>query len=174
MVEFSDEEKTEYQDLEKEAKEFYINFRAIHGADITKHYLKISSKLMPLRVACAGGKYPINTAPQPEPVDDDMIEDETTKPRAPKRPKEYSKFIFESKFQYLIEELEEIRDEDPSSKCFDFVLGLGHCEIIEMLTQMLESQQAKVWCSPSLIRRCNGFKRNYQSTDFSTGLSRVT
>ena len=138
MVEFSDEEKTEYQNLEKEAKEFYINFRAIHGADITKHYLKISSKLMPLRVACAGGKYPINTAPQPEQVDDDMADEETTKQKSIKRPKEYSKFIFESKFQYLIEELEEIRDEDPSSKCFDFVLGLGHCGIIAMLTQMLE------------------------------------
>ena len=137
MVEFSDEEKTEYQNLEKEAKEFYINFRAIHGADITKHYLKISSKLMPLRVACAGGKYPINTAPQPEPVDDDMIEDETTKQRATKRPKEYSKFIFESKFQCLIEELEEIRDEDPSSKYCDFVLALK-LSIIEHLSLILE------------------------------------
>ena len=137
-IKFSDEEKTEYQNLEKAARDFYINFRASHYAEITKHYLKISSKLMPLRVACAGGKYPINTAPQSEPVDDNMADDETTKQKSIKRPKEYSKFIFESKFQYLIEELEKIRDEDPSSKCFDFVLGLGHCGIIAMLTQRLE------------------------------------
>jgi hypothetical protein len=120
-IKFKVQETTEYQNLEKAARDFYINFRATHGADITKHYLKISSKLTPLRVACAGGKYPINNAPQPESADDDMSEDEATKKRTTKRPKEYSKFVFESKFQYLIGALEKIRDEDPSSK---YVLGL--------------------------------------------------
>ena len=136
-IKFSDEEKTEYQNLEKAARDFYINFRASHYAEITKHYLKISSKLMPLRVACAGGKYPINTAPQPEQADDDMADEETTKQKSIKRPKEYSKFIFESKFQCLIEELEEIRDEDPSSKYCDFVLALK-LSIIEHLSLILE------------------------------------
>jgi hypothetical protein len=136
-IKFSSKEKTEYQNLEKAARDFYINFRDIHGADITKHYFKVSSKLMPLRVACAGGKYPINPAPQSEPADDAMADDETTKQKSIKRPKEYSKFIFESKFQYLIKELEKIRDKDPSSKYYDFVLALK-LSVLEILSLILE------------------------------------
>lgn len=66
---------------------------------------------MPLRVACAGGKYPL-----PESVGE-MCEDNHKK----MKPVEFSNFAFTAKLQVLIKELERIRDSDPSSKSSFFV-----------------------------------------------------
>jgi hypothetical protein len=115
-VNFTGEEMAEYQKLETVAQDLYVKFRALYGSDITKHYLKISSILTRLRVACAGGKYPIDIDPPPEETDEDENEGAKLKKTTSKRPKEYSTFVFTSKFKVLIAELERIRDEDPSSK----------------------------------------------------------
>ena len=51
---FSPEERVEYDKVEKAAAEFYNRMKRT-TRDINKHYLKINSGLMPLRVACSGG-----------------------------------------------------------------------------------------------------------------------
>lgn len=61
---------------------------------------------MPLRVACAGGKYPL-----PESVGE-KCEDNDKK----MKPVKFSNFAFTSKLRVLLKELERIRDSDPSSK----------------------------------------------------------
>ena len=77
---------------------------------MSKHFLRVSQKLMPLRVASAGGKYPIVAAATDK---DDEGDDDTKKPAA----KEYSEFEFTSKFRVLLEELETIRDTENTCEC---------------------------------------------------------
>lgn len=72
---------------------------------------------MPLRVACAGGAYPLFDEIEKTEENDNGSDDETIpKKGPPKGPKTYSEFVFTSKFKSLIVELEKIRDNDPSSK----------------------------------------------------------
>eukprot|EP00429_Kryptoperidinium_foliaceum_P043107 CAMPEP_0176102834 /NCGR_PEP_ID=MMETSP0120_2-20121206/51588_1 /TAXON_ID=160619 /ORGANISM="Kryptoperidinium foliaceum, Strain CCMP 1326" /LENGTH=1287 /DNA_ID=CAMNT_0017436909 /DNA_START=94 /DNA_END=3957 /DNA_ORIENTATION=- len=116
-VTFAESEKLEYANLEKSAHDFYVSFRRKIGRDITKHYLKIMTKILPLRVACAGGKYPIPEESEKIEEGEDGTADEETKVKAPKK---YSSFVFTSKLKVLVAELEKIRDTDPSSKSLVF------------------------------------------------------
>ena len=109
-IEFDDDEIKEYDVIEKKAQQFYLNFRASHSTTMSSHFLKVSQKLTPLRVACSGGKYPLENETQ----QDDS--DEEKKPS----PKVYSDFAFTSKFRVLLKELESIRDTDASSKSLVF------------------------------------------------------
>jgi len=92
--------------------------------------LKISSKLTPLRIACSGGKYPLNTEISDD--EDDMgegtdsmntdadNEDGEDRKKAAKNHSTtattYSKFVFKSKFQALLKQLKKIRDDEPDCK----------------------------------------------------------
>lgn len=110
-VKFSESEQAEYRDLEKMVQNSYISFRKRHGHEITKHYLKLTQKLMPLRAACSGGRYPLL-----ESIDNESeVGTEDTGDRK-KKQVHYSKFEFAGKFRILIDELERIRDSDPSSE----------------------------------------------------------
>jgi hypothetical protein len=106
--------------MEKQAQDFYVDFRARHFQNITKHFLKLSQKLTPLRVACSGGKYPISGCDDDDNGDvteaDDL--DQTTQKKKKKVVK-YSDFAFTSKFIVLLAELERIRDDDPSCKSLE-------------------------------------------------------
>ena len=81
------------------------------------------SRLIPLRVACSGGHFPL----APEAVlddgyDDDDVEagsDAEERPRK-KRMQKYSDFAFTSKCMGLLKELEKIRDSEPESKSLVF------------------------------------------------------
>ena len=89
-----------------------MNFRAQHQKKMSTHFLKISSKLTPLRIACSGGRYPLDSC-KPE-------EDGMDRPRNVVR--KYSNFVFESKFKVLLAKLEKIRDTEPD--CKSYVLSL--------------------------------------------------
>lgn len=119
-VQFTEDEKTEYLKLETAARDFYSRFRENRAHEITKSYLKISSKLIPLRVACAGGRYPID-APELGNDNDDEHE-EVQEKKSGGKSTQYSTFVFKSKFKVLLAALEKIRDEDPSSKSSDHTL----------------------------------------------------
>lgn len=64
-----------------------------------------------MRVACSGGKYPLDAVAD----DEDDLEAEGGDKRK-KAPVVYSDFAFTSKFKTLLKELENIRDEDPTCK----------------------------------------------------------
>ncbi|KAL3909932.1 MAG: hypothetical protein SGARI_002360 [Bacillariaceae sp.] len=68
-VAFSAVEKQEFGKLEKAAQDFYLEFRRRHVLDMSKHFLKVNAKLQPMRIASAGGKYPIGS-PDPIPNED--------------------------------------------------------------------------------------------------------
>jgi SNF2 family DNA or RNA helicase len=116
-VDLSAEEKNEYDKLNNDAKSFYVDFKAAHGERLSSHYLKLSQKLTPMRVACSGGFIPLNDAA----VDEDQEEYDNEGDDAPHKKKiTYSDFAFTSKFKMLLSELERIRDEDPTSKSLVF------------------------------------------------------
>lgn len=125
-IKLDDEENEEYKKIEKKAQTFYLEFRASHSSTMSKHFLKISQKLTPLRVACSGGKYPLedeikgdNSDDDTDTEDDDDEDGQNKKKKAP-LPKVYSKFAFTSKFRVLLKELQLIRDTDNSSKSLVF------------------------------------------------------
>jgi hypothetical protein len=122
-VSFSRQEKTEYQKIENSARDFYVDFRDVKGDKITKHYLKLTQKLAPLRVACAGGKYPLPSSVgevgdagvgDSLACDDEAEGGVSTKKAARGSSVNFSDFVFTSKLNVLIAELEKIRDTDPS------------------------------------------------------------
>jgi hypothetical protein len=120
----SADEKSEYDNLEKTALDFYTKFRAQHEKDLSKYYLKLSQKLTPMRVACSGGKYPLEDINEEENTDNDASDEEMDdEPRKKKKQVIYSDYAFTSKFKVLLSELERIRDEDPTCKfvCASFV-----------------------------------------------------
>jgi SNF2 family DNA or RNA helicase len=109
--------------LESAAKLFYEDFKAEKGWELSKHYLKLSQKLVPIRIACSGGKVPLmednEDAEKEIDVDDDDHEKDTEKKRV-KREQKFSDFAFTSKLQSLIHELKNIRQKDNTSKCLVF------------------------------------------------------
>ena len=106
-------EKKEYNKIEKEAQKWYMDFRATNRKDISKHFLKISSKLTPLRISCSGGKYPLSSG------------NEDMGTNRPNNERKYSNFAFESKFKVLLAKLEKIRDTEPDCKLYCQLLKLS-------------------------------------------------
>jgi len=122
-IKFNDAENEEFEVIEKKAQQFYLDFRANHLSDMSTHFLKVSSALGPLRVACSGGKYPLEEEKRSIDEDDDdtdMEDDVDQKKKKVPSAKLYSEFAFTSKFRVLLEKLETIRDTDASSKSLVF------------------------------------------------------
>jgi hypothetical protein len=96
---------------------------------ISRHFLALTQKLMPLRIACAGGRIPLDDVPT-EPGEDDDDEDED----APKKRKsrQFSKFAFTSKLKILVSELERLRTDDPTGTCSVWYLASGVVITINM------------------------------------------
>ena len=115
MILFTASEKKEYKKIEKEAQDWYIRFRSANR--ISKHFLKISSKLTPLRIACSGGNYPIDS----QKLEEDELEQDKITNRSTKLIT-YSNFAFQSKFKTLLARLEKIRDTEPDGKFHSSIL----------------------------------------------------
>ena len=134
--EFSPEERVEFQKLEKEAQDFYLEFRRRHAKDMSKHFLKVSSKLIKLRIACSGGKYPLDDASHvtddlDEDGEDDNEEAAAEKPKPVKKVTKYSDFCFQSKFNELLKQLKKIRDEEPDAKSLVFSQFASSLEFLQ-------------------------------------------
>jgi len=118
-ISLSKVEKQLYDALDNDARDFYINFKREHRSDISKHYLKLSQKLTPMRVACAGGPYPLMDDGTSEDTHEEVGEAESGKKKE-KKIVAYSDVAFEAKFKVLISELKRSRDKDASSKSLVF------------------------------------------------------
>lgn len=104
-IQFARAEKSAYNSLEDRAREFYKEFRNLHDVDdLGKHYVILTQKLMPLRVACAGGKI------LEEDHHDEIVNETALNSNDPK----YSKLVFTSKVSKLLALLKNVRDSDPS------------------------------------------------------------
>ncbi|KAL3926339.1 MAG: hypothetical protein SGARI_005642 [Bacillariaceae sp.] len=125
-VSFTTEEREEFNKLETAAQQFYLNFRKSHVHDMSKYFLQVSAKLLPLRVASSGGKYPIvetGSAALGDDSDDesdDMEDEDVAEKKKGKGPAKYSDFVFNSKANALLAELKQIRETEPQSKSLIF------------------------------------------------------
>eukprot|EP00531_Pseudo-nitzschia_arenysensis_P016699 CAMPEP_0116122050 /NCGR_PEP_ID=MMETSP0329-20121206/4012_1 /TAXON_ID=697910 /ORGANISM="Pseudo-nitzschia arenysensis, Strain B593" /LENGTH=1515 /DNA_ID=CAMNT_0003615881 /DNA_START=43 /DNA_END=4590 /DNA_ORIENTATION=+ len=110
-IKFSTAEKKAFNKIEKESQDWYLRFRSANRSDISRHFLKLSSKLKPLQMACSGGKCPkLN-------LEDGLNEGTATMNTVAGLD---SNFVFESKFKTLIKKLKKIRDTEPESKSLVF------------------------------------------------------
>jgi len=123
-VEFDATEKVQYAALENLARGFYTTFKASHASKLSKYFLVLSSKLTPMRIACAGGPYPIENydADDDNDGDEDDEEDAATPPKKNKviKPTKFSDFAFRSKLKTLIAELKRTREADSTAKSLVF------------------------------------------------------
>jgi hypothetical protein len=136
-VEFNDEEKVEYTALDTAARDFYTSFKGQHGNTLSKHYLLLTQKLMPLRVAASGGRIPLDdeeeekSSDTDKEVDIDSDDEESVAPKKKraKKEKRYSEFAYTSKLKALVAELESARDEDCNGKLHtvDALLEFSSC-----------------------------------------------
>jgi SNF2 family DNA or RNA helicase len=109
-------ERKEYNSLDSAAKTFYTEFKSSHLQELSSHYLKLSQKLTPMRVACSGGRIPLGD----EHTDKDEDIDEGISATRKMTEVLYSDFCFTAKFNVLIRELKRARDNDPTSKTLVF------------------------------------------------------
>jgi hypothetical protein len=143
FVEWSDGEKSEYDALEKQARDFFNQLSRKVGSKLSSHYLKLQRGLTAIRIACSGGHVPLPDEGSDPPTkkdtktneagegndtevdhaegddsdrDDKKADEEDSAGKKPRGKKivRYSDFCYTSKMEKLIEELVRIRDEDPS------------------------------------------------------------
>jgi len=161
IVKFTASEKKEFAKIEKEAQDWYLKFRSANLTKMSKHFLKISSRLIPLRVACSGGNYPVYLEDHnPEDEKDTGITDVNTDgdeniKKKTKKNTVYSKFVFTSKFKTLLAKLESIKTNEPDCKLILFVFKmvrniLSHisCSYL-LLFYFAFDCQPNLLCSPS-------------------------
>lgn len=119
-INFTTQERAHYKTLEDAARSFYVDFKAMNDNQLSRHCLMLTQKLNQSRIACSGGKYPLEeTKADEDDLDvDNIVEEEEggKKKRKPRKMTKYSDFVFTSKLNTLIRELKRIRDEDPSCK----------------------------------------------------------
>ena len=120
-VAFSDEERNEYEKMENAARDFYNNFKLSHCDTLSSHYLLLTQKLTPLRIACSGGHVPLEDVAEvgnkDENAHQDMVDSEDEDNTSKKRKKtivKFSEFGFTSKLHTLISELKRVSEEDSS------------------------------------------------------------
>lgn len=116
-VKFSTQEKKEYAMLEESARMYYEKFVS-SGKDIGRNYLRLTRKIEPMRVACAGGRIPLEDTDAND-VDDDAS-NSSDMPKKVKKVRKFSDFAFTSKLKKLIAELQKVRTNDSTSKCLVF------------------------------------------------------
>ena len=108
--------------MENTARAYYETF-LLSGGEIGRAYLKLTQKLTPLRVACAGGRIPLddNSGAGNNEEDDGSGDDDEPKKRK-KKVQAFSDFSFTSKLNTLIKELQDIRAKD---KMGEFLASLS-------------------------------------------------
>ena len=107
FIKFTPAEKKAFETIQKQAQDWYIAFRSENRKEISKHFLKISSKLTPLRIACSGGKCPSRS--EEVNIDDLNVGTDTTNIVAGGGGNAaYSNFVFQSKFKSLLKKLKKL------------------------------------------------------------------
>ena len=132
----STEDADEYRKLETAARSAYT-FLKVRTGRVGKAFLKISQILMPLRVACAGGRTPLRDPSDNVTTADSDDEDHDVAPGSKKKrttPVQYSDYVYTSKLNKLIVELKRVRNEDSTGTTkiygggsfFCFTCGFSH------------------------------------------------
>jgi hypothetical protein len=113
-VKFSNEEKKEYAILENAARAYYQTFKANSKDELSRHYLKLTQKLTPMRIACAGGQIPLDDDAGDVVADEenDTDAEDVDQPKKGKKPQKFSDFAFTSKLLTLVNEMERVREQD--------------------------------------------------------------
>jgi hypothetical protein len=111
-VKFADADKKEYEALETAARAEYSEFKILKGHELSKHYLALSQKLTPMRVACAGGNIPLKETGEDD--ENEGVDADGDIPKKAKKEKKYSACAFRSKLDSLVAELELIRTSSPN------------------------------------------------------------
>jgi SNF2 family DNA or RNA helicase len=125
FVDFDETDRKEYDALEATAKGYYRSMKAQNkGVHLSRHFLKLTHMLKPMRIACAGGKIPLDEPKKAKEEigsdgEDDMDE-ELEEGHKKKKEKQFSKHAFTSKLLTLVTELERIRTEEPNAKSLVF------------------------------------------------------
>jgi hypothetical protein len=129
MVDFSEGDKKEYDILETAAREHYQMMGYKYGHHkLSRYFLALTQKLMPMRVACSGGQVPEEDNTQVNDDDDDDTEGEGGRKKKRGKKMKLSDYAFMSKLHKLVAELEHIRDNDPTGKGIRF-----HCICVQTL-----------------------------------------
>jgi hypothetical protein len=182
-VEFTDEEKQEYTALDTAARDFYVNFKDEKGSTLSRHFLLLSQKLTPLRVAASGGHIPLEDEKENEDgeneneqkdgeEEDSDNETETKKKKARKKKTvKYSDFAYTSKFNTLVTELKHIRDNELDGK-FACVWTLIFVE--RSFSNSTFFSQPSLLCFRSLRPRSSFSSKSFPSTDFNSAPSLAT
>lgn len=116
---FVGEERIEYEKYENKALKFYVNFRRRHAKSLSKHFLRLKAKLTQVRIACAGGRVPLDdhNATETEEHEEAHPEEELGSGNKKKaKSVQFSDFAFKSKVARLISELKDARDKEPACK----------------------------------------------------------
>jgi hypothetical protein len=106
--------------METGARDAYMKLKSTTHK-IGTQYLKLSQILLPLRIACAGGKTPL-PSDSAHVEDDSDIENEdedeegSGRKKRKKRIVRFSDYAFKSKLNTLIEELKRVREEESTCK----------------------------------------------------------
>jgi SNF2-related domain len=121
-IDFHSQEREHYLTLEAEARSFYQQFKTEKHGCVSPYYLMLTQKLNQSRIACSGGHYPMDVEGEgkadhhaaEEEDDDELDPDKKSKRKKKKAGPVYSEFAFQSKFDTLIDELQTVRDQDPT------------------------------------------------------------
>lgn len=118
IVPFNKQDKAAYKDLESEALGFYNNFKLTitDGEKLGSSKLKLDRELKKLRIACAGGHIPL----EEDGATNEDEEQDKEEGKRKKKAQRFSEFAYTSKLDKLIEKLEAVRDNDPTSKSLVF------------------------------------------------------
>jgi hypothetical protein len=107
-VEFSYADKAEYLKLETQAR---ASYSSIDRGMVSRSWMKLTASLLPMRIACSGGRLPLETKKKEIEQEGDEVVVEKSHSEA-----EPSRHAFSSKLKRLIEELEIVRDTEPKCK----------------------------------------------------------
>lgn len=96
----------------------FQGFKDENEGHISRHYLMLTQKLNQIRIACSGGRYPLEIATnEKESWDDTENNEGAGKKRKKTKETVYSEFAFTAKLKALVKDLLATREENPTCQC---------------------------------------------------------
>lgn len=80
----------------------------------SRAWLKLTTSLLPVRIACAGGRVPLDANISAESEDDNDSHEISARDKKMKKTVSLSEYAYKSKLIRLVKELEKIRDKEPT------------------------------------------------------------
>ena len=112
-IEYTKKERAEYDKIEQKGISLYEELK--QEGNVNKHYLKLTSALLPIRLACSGGQLGEGQIKK-KAADADETNNNKPKSKKTNHVLDESDIMFRSKFERLLKELRDIRDKEPDCK----------------------------------------------------------